>query len=94
MNLHSYFIHLHFILKLHSILASETNSLSLSHTHNFQSTSLHCYLMFHLEVLHKVEVSEHPDCAQCRFQVRQLKVAEAEVSDFKGLGRWYHSSLG
>lgn len=50
--------------------------------------------MFHLEVLHKVEVSEHPDCAQCCFQVRQLKVAEAEVSDFKGLGRWYHSSLG
>ena len=33
MNLHSHFVHLHFILKLHSILASETNSLSLTHTH-------------------------------------------------------------
>lgn len=50
--------------------------------------------MSHLEALHKVEVSEHPDCAQRRFQVRQLKVAEAEVSDSKGLGRWHHSSLG
>jgi hypothetical protein len=49
--------------------------------------------MFHLEVLHKVEVSEHPNCTQRCFQIRQLKVTEAEVGNFKGLGRWYHSSL-
>lgn len=51
-------------------------------------------LVFHLEVLHKVEVGEHPDCAQRRFQVRQLEVAEAEVGDSQGLGRRHHGGLG
>lgn len=45
MNLHSYFIHLHFILKLHSILASKTNSLhthTVSRAHRYSPTS--CFI--------------------------------------------------
>lgn len=47
MNLHSYFIHLHFILKVHSILASETNSLQAFEVIEHR----HSYLMSHLEAL-------------------------------------------
>lgn len=64
-----------------------------THPHFYQRASLPSYLMLHLEVLHKVEVSEHPNCTQCCFHIRQLKVTEAEVSNFKGLGRWHNSSL-
>lgn len=52
------------------------------------------HLMLHLEALHEAEVSEHPDRAQGRLQVRQLEVTEAEVCDLEGLGRWHHGSLG